>query len=84
MSEVIGKSGKARVIDLNANDGNIYTPAFAIYEDNVPVRVLIINFVTNPSGANDINVNVNADGASSQIKVKCAAFDFFFGALRCF
>ncbi|KLO13587.1 hypothetical protein SCHPADRAFT_940250 [Schizopora paradoxa] len=70
MAEVIGKSGKARVIDLNANEGNIYTPAFAIYEDNVPVRVLIINFVTNPSGANDINVNVNADGASSQIKVK--------------
>ncbi len=70
MAEVIGKSGKARVMDLNANEGNVFTPAFAIYEDGVPVRVLIINFVTNPLGTNDINVNITADGASPQVKVK--------------
>lgn len=33
ISEAFGKSGEAQIIDMFANNANIYTPAYAIYDN---------------------------------------------------
>ncbi|RDB17658.1 Beta-glucuronidase [Hypsizygus marmoreus] len=78
MAETLGASNGTQVLDLNANDGNIYTPTYAIYENGNPVRVAIVNFVTDPSGASDLLVSIAVGGSNvgqanatpAQVKVK--------------
>jgi len=62
MAEVLGASNKSQVLDLNANSGNPFTPAYGIYEDGNPVRVALINFVTDSSGASDITASISIGG----------------------
>ncbi|KAG5645144.1 hypothetical protein DXG03_006861 [Asterophora parasitica] len=62
-----------QIMDLNANDGDIHTPAYAVYENGVPVRVGIVNFVTDPSGASDLSVSIAVGGdgqGPKEVKVK--------------
>ncbi|KAG6864522.1 hypothetical protein C0991_008984 [Blastosporella zonata] len=78
MAETLGASNGSQVLDLNANGGSLYTPAYAIYEGGNPVRVALFNFVSDPSGASDINVGIAVGGGDSgqqaatpaQVKVK--------------
>jgi hypothetical protein len=48
-AEIFGTTGTARVVDLNANSGNTYTPAYAIYENNVVSKIAIFNYLNDPS-----------------------------------
>ena len=77
----MGSSNKSQIMDLNANAGNTYTPAYAIYEAGVPSRVVLINFVDDPSGANDYVATIDISGVTppSQVQVKCV---FHFRALN--
>lgn len=72
MAEIMGKSNVSQVMDLNANSGNEFTPAYAIYENGAPTRVALFNYLDDPSGASDITVNVaigdNATPASVKVK----------------
>ena len=76
MAEALGPSGIAQVLDLDANNHDIYTPGYAIYENGVPMRVLLINFITDPSGANDVVASISIGGngtgslTPSQVRVK--------------
>ncbi|EIW83853.1 glycoside hydrolase family 79 protein [Coniophora puteana RWD-64-598 SS2] len=63
MAETLGHTGSAQVVDLNANNGSIYTPAYAIYENGAPARVLLLNYVTDPSGASDVSVAISTGGS---------------------
>jgi hypothetical protein len=81
MAEALGSSNKSQVFDLQANGANQYTPGFAIYEDNNPVRLVLINFVSDSSGASDVTAAIsigggqtgqpNATPASVQVKYVC-------------
>jgi hypothetical protein len=62
MAEIMGKSNASQVMDLNANNGNEFTPAYAIYENGNPTRVALFNYLDDPSGANDITVNIAVGG----------------------
>jgi hypothetical protein len=55
-AEVLGALNKSQILDLNANSGNTFTPAYSIYlhEGGKLIRVALINFVTDSSGASDI------------------------------
>lgn len=64
IAEAFGKSGKARVVDLNADYGNIYHPAYAVYEDDAPTRFVLFNFVDDASGASNMDVTINLAGAA--------------------
>jgi hypothetical protein len=58
-------------VDLNANDGNEFTPAYAVYEDGTPARVALFNFVTDPSGASDYTATISVgDSTPGQVQVK--------------
>ncbi len=52
--------------------GNIYTPAYAIYENGVSMRVALFNYITDPSGASQYTVSISVkDGAvPGEVKVK--------------
>lgn len=48
---------------MNADEANIYHPAYAIYEGDTPTRVVLFNYITDESGASDLQVTVNLAGA---------------------
>ena len=71
MAETIGSSNKSQIVDLDANNGNEFTPAYAVYEDGTPVRVALFNYVTDPSGASDYTATISTgDSTLEQVKVK--------------
>jgi hypothetical protein len=65
VSEAFGSTGTAQIVDLNANYGEDQTPAYAIYENGVPARVVIINYVDDATGKNDLTVNINIGGGQT-------------------
>ncbi|KAF8064391.1 glycoside hydrolase family 79 protein [Lyophyllum atratum] len=66
MAETMGPSNVTQVLDLNANDGELHTPAYGIYENGNPVRVALFNFVTDASGASDLTVSISIGGGQGQ------------------
>ena len=59
LAEAFGTSGKAQIVDLQANDGNVFTPAYAIYENGQLSKVALFNYVTDPSGASTITTSLS-------------------------
>ena len=57
MAEALGKTGTARVADLYANNDSPYTPAYMIYENNMPARVVLLNYMSDPTGAHGETVS---------------------------
>jgi hypothetical protein len=72
MAEAIGPSNNTQVIDLSANNNNVFSPAYAIYESGNLMRVLLFNFVTDSSGASNLSVDLTLSGGQnpSQVQVK--------------
>lgn len=70
VSEAFGSSNNSQIVDLNANDGSIWTPSYAIYDNGAPARLVLINFLTDPSGASNMQVTVSVPGAPSEVYVK--------------
>ncbi|KAG9124057.1 hypothetical protein FRC07_013010 [Ceratobasidium sp. 392] len=71
VAELFGKSGNAQIADLNANDGENLTPGYAVYENGVPTRVLLINYVDDASGGHDVTARIAVQGnAPQQVRVK--------------
>ncbi|KZW03384.1 hypothetical protein EXIGLDRAFT_664572 [Exidia glandulosa HHB12029] len=73
MSEALGPSGNARVADLNANSGNDFTPGYVIYEDNKPARLVLMNYMTDSTGAHDYTANVQVQDGTAQVSVRYLA-----------
>ncbi|KAF8671176.1 Glycosyl hydrolase family 79 C-terminal beta domain [Rhizoctonia solani] len=77
VTELFGKSGKSRIMDLNANNNENLTPGYVVYEDGAPTKVLLINYVDDASGQHDATARIQiggADGAAAspltQVRVK--------------
>ncbi len=71
MAEALGSSQTgSQITDLNANNGSIYTPAYAIYESGNPVRVALFNYITDPSGASNYTASIYAGDGVQQVRVK--------------
>jgi len=65
VAEALGSSNTAQVLDLNANGDNIYTPAYAIYEQGTVARVALFNYMTDPSGANTYTASISIGGGQT-------------------
>ena len=65
MAEALGSSNKSQVFDLQANSANEFTPAFSIYEDGNPVRVLLINFISDPTRNSDLTAAIAIGGGQT-------------------
>ena len=77
MAETLGNGSQVLDITTSANLSHL-APAYVIYEGQSPVRLALFNYVTDPSGANDVNftfsiggqpVNQN-NGTPAQVKAK--------------
>ncbi|KAI0087558.1 hypothetical protein BDY19DRAFT_994874 [Irpex rosettiformis] len=64
IAEALGPTGTAQVFDLGANGNNIYTPGYAIYENGNLARVLLVNFVTDASGASTYTATLSFAGGN--------------------
>jgi hypothetical protein len=60
MAEILGTSNESQVLDLGANGGSDYTPAYAIYERGVVTKVALFNYITDPSGASNYVVTISS------------------------
>ena len=78
VAEALGTSNASRVKDLFPNNGSDLTPAYSIYENGNLARMVLINFMTDPSGARDYVATLNVGGdqfgeanaVPAQVKVK--------------
>jgi hypothetical protein len=59
MAEVLGPSNASRVLDVTQNT---LTPIYVIYENGKPTKLALLNFVTDPSGANDYTLTFAVGG----------------------
>jgi hypothetical protein len=64
IAEAFGSSNNSQVVDLQADNDNIYHPAYAIYENGAPTRLALINFVSDASGASDLSVTIDFNGTA--------------------
>ncbi|KAG6898850.1 hypothetical protein C0993_003565 [Termitomyces sp. T159_Od127] len=62
-AESLGPSNGTQVLDLGANGANDFTPCYGFYENGAPVRVGCINYVTDPTGASDLKVQIAIGGS---------------------
>ncbi|KDR78254.1 hypothetical protein GALMADRAFT_266767 [Galerina marginata CBS 339.88] len=62
MAEALGPGNNTQVLDLAANANNIFSPAYAIYDNGNLVRVLLINYATDSTGATDLQVALTVNG----------------------
>jgi Glycosyl hydrolase family 79 C-terminal beta domain len=62
VAETFGTSNTSQIIDLNANNGTEFTPAYAAYDGGVPTKVILFNYITDPSSTSNYNVIISIDG----------------------
>lgn len=62
MAEAMGPSNASQVVDLTTNT---YAPIYGIYENGSPTKVVLINFVTDPSGASTYNAVISIGGGTT-------------------
>ncbi len=64
VAEAFGKSNKSQIVDLQVDSDNIYHPSYAIYENGVPSRAVLFNFISDPSGASTYQASLNLNGST--------------------
>lgn len=76
ISEALGapsssSTGDIQVVDLGANGANDATPGYAVYEGGSLTRAVFINFMTDPSGANNLQISLQVEeGVPGNVQVK--------------
>lgn len=72
MAEAFGKTNTSRIIDLWGNSGSVYTPSYAIYENDVLNKVALFNYMDDSTGASNLNVSISIPnaGVPASVKVK--------------
>ena len=83
MAETVSNGSQVLDITKSANLSD-ESPAYIIYENGQPVRIAVINYVTDPTGANDIQFTFSiggqnlgqSNGTPQQVQVKYAFIYF--------
>ena len=72
MAEALGgPSGQSQILDVTATDGSAdLTPAYAIYDGGALARIVLMNFMTDASGAHDYVATISVDGMPESVQVK--------------
>nr|GAT58634.1 predicted protein [Mycena chlorophos] len=69
-AEVFGRSNRSQILDLQMNNGSIYTPGYAVYDNGTLSRLALFNFVSDPTGANDYTAAISVPAGVKQVQVK--------------
>lgn len=62
LTEILGRTGTAQVVDLYMNGNSQWTPGYVVYENGSPARVVLINYMTDPSGAANYTAYISVGG----------------------
>ncbi|KAF9051565.1 glycoside hydrolase family 79 protein [Panaeolus papilionaceus] len=75
LAEAFGKTNTSRIVDLMPNEGSVYTPAYAIYENDILNKVALFNYMDDlQTGTHAISVAINVPGGvPSNVRVKYLA-----------
>ncbi|KAH9476802.1 Beta-glucuronidase [Psilocybe cubensis] len=74
LAEAFGKSNTSRIVDLLGNAGSVYTPSYAIYEQEKLSKVALFNYMDDASGAHDLSVTISVPtGVPTTVEVKYLA-----------
>ena len=65
VAEALGPSNASQVVDLGLNFNNEFTPGYAIYENGNPTKVVLVNYMADPSGASNTVVNIMIGGGNN-------------------
>lgn len=68
VSEVFGSSNNSQIVDLTGGGSdttNQYNPAYAVYENGQAARVVLFNYASDVSGANDATTVLDLTGLST-------------------
>ena len=65
LAEAFGTTGDAQVVDLYMNDNSADTPGYVIYENGNPARVVLMNYITDSSGASNYTAYISIGGNST-------------------
>jgi hypothetical protein len=64
-SEALGPSGNARVVDMGINNNHTQMVGYTIFENNQPVRLVLINYMTdNTTGTHAYTARVQTNGVA--------------------
>jgi len=66
VAETLGTSDASQIVDLQANEGNTYTPAYAVYENGECTRLALFNFVTDPTGLSTYTATFSVGGSTGE------------------
>ncbi|KAF7358218.1 Glyco-hydro-79C domain-containing protein [Mycena venus] len=70
MAEVIGPSNNTQVLSYAADGLSSFTPIYGIYENGTPVRVAVMNYLDDPTGASDVHAVIAIAGTTMPASVK--------------
>ncbi|BEJ01656.1 hypothetical protein CcaverHIS631_0603380 [Cutaneotrichosporon cavernicola] len=59
VAEAFGRTATAQVIDLLPDGGDEFHPTYVVYENGAPSRVVLFNYVSDPSGASIYNAVIS-------------------------
>ncbi|KAH9943353.1 glycoside hydrolase family 79 protein [Epithele typhae] len=62
VTEALGKTGTAQVVDLSSDIDGDTAAVYAVYEQGKLARAVLINYLTDPSGAHDYTATFAMDG----------------------
>ncbi|KAH8118971.1 hypothetical protein DFH11DRAFT_1562225 [Phellopilus nigrolimitatus] len=62
VAEALGTSGQAQIVDLYLNNNAALTPGYVVYEAGTPQRVVLMNYVTDSSGASNYTAYISIGG----------------------
>lgn len=62
LAEALGDTGNAQVVDLYMNSNSQYTPGYVVYESGNPARAVLINYLTDSSGASNYTAYISIGG----------------------
>ncbi|KAI0316521.1 hypothetical protein OF83DRAFT_1060198 [Amylostereum chailletii] len=65
VSEILGPSNKSQVVDLQMNGNQDETPGWAIYESGTPTKVVLMNYIDDPSGAQAYTAQISIGGGQT-------------------
>ncbi|KAJ7227744.1 glycoside hydrolase family 79 protein [Mycena haematopus] len=72
MAEAMGPSNNTQVLNYGVADLSSFTPIYGIYENGTPVRVAIMNYLDDPTGASNVQAVISIAGTTipSSVQVK--------------
>lgn len=69
IAEALSSDDHVQVADLLLEGNSIHTPGYVIYEQGTPVRVLLINYMTDTTGAGNYTAQISIGGGSGSSSV---------------